>query len=169
MVENISSVMIDISHACTITFVQTFEFLTNIYICTIIIYSHSKFHNNWLKTCHQSWLTSFMHAQSHLCKHLSYLLIYIYLNIYYIVKFLISYQLVENMMASVMIDIIHACTITFVQTFEFLLIYIYICTIIIYSHSKFHNNWLKTWCHQSWLTSFMQTQSRLCKHLSFLY
>ena len=73
-----SSVIIDIIHTCTITFVQTFEFFTNIYICIIIIYSHSKFHNNWYKTCHQSWLTSFMYTQSRLCKHLIFLLIYIF-------------------------------------------------------------------------------------------
>ena len=30
------------------------------------------------KRCHQSWLTSFMHAQSRLCKHLSFLLIYLF-------------------------------------------------------------------------------------------
>ena len=127
--ENISSVMIDISHACTITFVQTFKFFTNIYIFTIIIYSHSKFHNNWLKTwCHQSWLTSFMHTQSCLYKHLRFftnMYIYIYLHNHYIITFEISYQLVENM-SSVMIDIIHACTITFVQTFECVYEYIYI-------------------------------------------
>ena len=70
-----------------------------------------------------------------------------------------------------MLEAVHAYTITFVQTFEFFLliyIYIYICTIIIYSHSKFYNNWLKTYCHQSWLTSFMHAQSHLCKHLIFL-
>ena len=62
------------NHVCA----NIWVFFTNIYICTIIIYSHSKFYNNWLKTyCHQSWLTSFMHAQSHLCKHLIFLLIYI--------------------------------------------------------------------------------------------
>ena len=62
--------------------------VTVVYICTIIIYSHSKFHNNWLKTDHQSWLTSFMHAQLRLCKHLNFLLIYICtINIYSHFKF----------------------------------------------------------------------------------
>ena len=210
-----SSVMIDIIHAYTITFVQTFEFFTNIYIFTIIIYSHSKFYNNWLKTyCHQSWLTSFMHAQSHLCKHLIFLLIYIFsLSLYTHIPNFITIGRKHDVISH---DWHHSCIHNHVcaKIWVFLLISIfaqslythipnfiaigwkhdvishdwhhscmhnhvcaniwvfftniYICTIIIYSLSKFHNNWLKTWCHQLWLTSFMYAQSRLWKYLSFL-
>ena len=49
---------------CQIMFVQAFaQKYLKIYICTFIIYLHTKFHINWLKTL----LTSFMIDINHAC------------------------------------------------------------------------------------------------------